>query len=108
STVDCDTRKHARRGSAAESHVQLLVAGSARAERPSAAGDSGSGGRSAPPALATLRYDVRPCRATFDCAGEAVASPVAADAVLYPQRAFVDGRDGLQLAVSLVRGPECR
>ena len=35
STADCGTRRHARRRSAAESHVQLFVAGSAGAERSS-------------------------------------------------------------------------
>src|SRR5882724_12926852 len=39
---------------------------------------------------------------------KAVASPVAADAVLDPQRAFADGRDGLQPSVPVVRGAERR
>ena len=43
---------------------------------------------------------------TVDCAGAVVASAAAADAVLDPQRALADGRDGLQPAVSLVCGAE--
>ena len=50
--------------------------------------------------------DVRPGRAPFDCAGEAVAGAVAADAVFDSQRALADGGDGLQPFVSLVRGLE--
>ena len=41
-----------------------------------------------------------------DCAGEAVAGAVAADAVLDSQRAAADGRDRLQHAVPLVRRAE--
>ena len=43
---------------------------------------------------------------SVDCAGEVVAGADAADAVLDPQRAVADGRDGLQPAVPLVRGAE--
>ena len=39
-------------------------------------------------------------------AGEAVTGAVAANAVLDPERAIADGRDGLQPAVPLVRGAE--
>src|SRR5262249_14978808 len=105
-TVLCGTKGHARRRSAAESHVQLLVARDARAERSSTASDSGHGGRSAPATFSTLRIDVRPSRPTVDSAGEAVAGAVAADAVFDPQRAIADGRNGLQPAVPMVRGVE--
>ena len=45
-TASYGTRRHARRRSAAESYVQLFVAGSASAEGSSAACDPGHGGRS--------------------------------------------------------------
>ena len=56
--------------------------------------------------VATVRQHVRQRGPAVDCAGEVVASAVAADAVLDPQRAAADGTDRLQPAVPLVRGPE--
>ena len=53
------------------------------------------------------RFDTMYARgSSVHCAGEVVAGAVAADAVLDPQRATADGRDGLQPAVSLVCGAE--
>ncbi len=46
-TATCDRKKHARSGRAAESDIQLLVAGGTGAEGSSAAGDPGHGGRGA-------------------------------------------------------------
>ena len=45
--------------SSAESDVQLFVAGNAGAERSSAAGDPGDGGRNTCPVVATIRQHVR-------------------------------------------------
>src|SRR6266567_902744 len=106
STALYGRRRHARRRSAAESYVQLFVAGSASAERSSAARDPSHGGRGTYPAVPAVRRDVRPGRPSVDCAGEAFAGAVVADAVLDPQRTIADGRDGLQPAVPLVRGAE--
>ena len=81
-----------RHRSSAESDVQLLVAGNAGAERSSAAGDPGDGGRHTCPVVATIRQHVRERRPTFDSSGEAVARAVAADAVFDSQRTAADGR----------------
>jgi hypothetical protein len=83
STALYGTRRHARRRSAAESHVQLFVAGSAGAEGSSAARCPGHGGRSAYSTLAAVRHDACPRGTSVDCAGEAVAGTVAADPHLH-------------------------
>ena len=54
------------------------------------------------------RRFVRFCRTAVDSTGEVAAGAAAADSRHHPQGAFADGRDGLQLAVPLVCGPECR
>jgi hypothetical protein len=41
--------------------------------------------------VSTIRHHVCQCRASIDTTGETVASAVAADAVVDPQRAFADG-----------------
>src|SRR5438132_11386955 len=102
STALYGTRRYARRRSAAESYVQLLVARDARSQRSSAARHSSDGGRSPHSTLPAVRRDLRPRGPTVDCAREIVASAVAADVVLDPQRALADGRDGLQPVVPLV------
>lgn len=79
STALCGTRRHARKRSAEESHVKLFVAGSAGAERSSAARHPKHGGRHIESVLAALRQDVYPCRASVDCTGETAAGAVAAD-----------------------------
>src|SRR5713101_129412 len=104
STAAYGTKNHARSGRAAEPDIQLLIAGSAGAERSSVARDPGHGGRGADPDVGTVRRHVCQRGPAVDCAGKAVAGAVAADAVLGAQRASADGRDGLQPAVPLVCG----
>src|SRR5579864_9587398 len=62
-------------------------------------GSSGPGGRSLDPIVPAVRQHVRQDGASVDSAGETVAGTAAANAVFDPQRAVVDGGDGLQPAV---------
>jgi hypothetical protein len=78
----CVRRRYARSRSPAESHLQLLVARDASKERSSAASYPSNGGRGTRAALPAARHHVRQCRPSVDCAGEAVAGAVAADAVV--------------------------
>src|SRR5205807_3058041 len=86
STGRCVTKRHARSGRAAESDIQLLVAGSTGAEGSSAAGDPDHGRRGAGPDVWVLWRHVCRCGTAVDCAGEAAAGAVATDAVLGAQR----------------------
>src|SRR5439155_23130276 len=70
STGRCVTKRHARSGRAAESDIQLLVAGSTGAEGSSAAGDPDHGRRGAGPDVWVLWRHVCRCGTAVDCAGE--------------------------------------
>ena len=97
---------HAWTRSAAESRLQLHIAGAAGAQRSSAATDPHDGGRDPEATVAAIRQDVRKGGPPVDSAGAVVAGATVADVVFGAQRAAVDGREGLQHFVPVVCGAE--
>src|SRR2546426_459385 len=95
---------NARRRQQAGSHVQLCIAGEARADRSSVAADPGDGGRDSERDVAAICEAVCGCGASVDCSGAVVAGAAPADFLFGAERTAADGTAAVQLAVSRVGG----
>src|SRR5216684_3965091 len=80
---------NARRRQQAGSHVQLCIAGEARADRSSVAADPGDGGRDSERDVAAICEAVCGCGASVDCSGAAVAGAAPADFLFGEERTLL-------------------